>query len=149
MLLLRCRFPHSTSLFQDPPSLSPCSVTPTTNTAGSASSSEHQRSQTLPKLLCFHSLPVTQREAFTGTQLLPRLLCGPSTQLSCKPKDSVSGLISEISCLGAASQFPPGETETQGAWSAANTRKQNASCSQAAHNGTAGEGHFTAITATK
>lgn len=67
-------------------------------------------------------------------------------QLSCKPKDSVPGLISEISCLGAASEVPPGETETQGTWIAAKTREQNASGSQAAHNGTVGEGHFTAIT---
>lgn len=56
------------------------------------------------------------------------------------------GHASEISCLGAASEDPPGETETQGTWIAANTREQNASCSQAAHNGTVGEGHLTAIT---
>lgn len=48
-------------------------------------------------LFCFHFLPVSQREAFTRTQLPPCLLWGPPTQLSCKPKDSVSGLISEIS----------------------------------------------------
>lgn len=147
MLLLWHRLPHTTSLLQDHPDLSPWNVTIlTTSISESASSCDHQGSQTSPVLFCFHSLPVSQNKAFTRTQLPPCLLCGPSMQLSCKPTDSVSGLISKTSCLGAASKVSPGETETQGACSAASTRKQNASCSQAAHSGTVGEGDFAAIT---
>lgn len=99
-----------------------------------------------PNLSCALLLSLFACIPAWGFHMHPHPAFCVALQLSCKPKDRVPGLISEISCLGAASKVPPGETETQGTWIAANTREQNASCSQAAHSGTVGEGHFTAIT---